>query len=64
MLRVESVAERMGDDLVCHDPTMPRVGKTAKTVVTTRRLEDSLHSTMIASLLFRCKSVLTIRRTD
>jgi hypothetical protein len=44
MLGVEAVAERMGDHVVGHHPTMPGVGKTAQAVVATRRLEDSLHA--------------------
>src|SRR5207247_6458339 len=44
MLGVEAVAERMGDHVVGHNPTMPGVGKTAQAVVATRRLEDSMHA--------------------
>src|SRR5437667_564956 len=40
MLGVEAVAERMGDNLVGHHPTMPSVGKTAQAVVTTRCRES------------------------
>ena len=47
MLGMETVAERMGDHLVGHHPTMPGFGKTAQAVVTTRRLEDSLHDEKI-----------------
>jgi len=39
----------MGDNLVGHHPTMPSVGKTAQAVVTTRCLEDGLHSSMLTS---------------
>src|SRR5437868_764669 len=49
MLGVEAVAERMGDNLVGHHPTMPSVGKTAQAVVITRCLEDGLHSFMLTS---------------
>src|SRR5581483_6257294 len=44
MLGMEAVAERMGDNLVGHHPTMPCVGKAAQAVVTTRCLKDGLHS--------------------
>ena len=44
MFGVEAVAERMGDLVVGHHPTMPGVCKTAQAVVATRRLEDSLHA--------------------
>src|SRR5215471_18407993 len=57
MLGVEAVAERMGDHLIGHHPTMPGVGKTAHAVVATRRLEDTLHSSMIASLPCLCKTM-------
>ena len=50
MLGVEAVAERMTDHLVDHHPTMPGVGKTAQAVVATRRLEDSLHASMMTIL--------------
>jgi hypothetical protein len=63
VLRVEAVAERMGDDLVGHDPMMPCVGETAKTVATTCCLEDSLHSSMIASLVLLCNRVNNMRLT-
>jgi hypothetical protein len=50
MLRVEAVAERMGDHIIGHHPTMPGFGKTAQAVVATRRLEDSLHTSMMTIL--------------
>ena len=50
MLGVEAVAERMGDHVVGHHPTMPGVGKTAQAVVATCRLEDSLHASMMTIL--------------
>jgi hypothetical protein len=50
MLGVEAVAERVGDHVVGHHPTVPSVGKTAQAVDATSRLEDSLHASMIAIL--------------
>src|SRR5271163_4024701 len=50
MLGVEAVAERMGDHVVGHHPTVPGVGKTAQAVDATRRLEDSLHASMMTIL--------------
>lgn len=47
MLGVEAVAEGMSDYLVGHYPTMPGISKAAQAVVTTCRLEDSLHTSMI-----------------
>ena len=47
MLGVEAVAERMADHVVGHHPTMPGASKTAQAVVATRRLEDSLHASMM-----------------
>ena len=47
MLGVEAVAERMANHVVgCH-ATMPSVGKTAQAVHSTRRLEDSLHGSIM-----------------
>jgi hypothetical protein len=57
MLGVEAVAERMGDHVVGHHPTMPGVGKTAQAVVATRRLEDSLHASMMTILPSLCKTM-------
>src|SRR5271155_1656059 len=50
MLGVEAVAERMGDYVVGHHPTVPGAGKTAKAFVPPRRLEDSLHASMMTIL--------------
>jgi len=47
MLGVEAVAERMADHVVGHHPTMPGAGKTAQAVHSTRRLEDSLHASIM-----------------
>jgi hypothetical protein len=55
MLGVEAVAERMGDHVVGHHPTVPGVGKTAQAVDATRRLEDSLHASMMTILPCLCK---------
>src|ERR1035438_8968420 len=55
MLEVEAVAERMGDHVVSHHPTVPGVGKTAQAVDATRRLEDSLHASMMTILPCLCK---------
>lgn len=44
MLRMETVTERMADYFVGHHPTMPGAGKTAQTLVATRRLEYSAHA--------------------
>src|SRR6516225_8695003 len=57
MLGVEAVAERVGDYVVGHHPTMPGVGKTAQAVVATRRLEDSLHASMMTILSCLCKII-------
>src|ERR1700678_558888 len=57
MLGVEAVAERMGDHVVGHHSTMPGVGKTAQAVVTTRRLEDSLHASIMTFLPCLCKTM-------
>ena len=54
MLGMEAVAERMGDHVVGHHPTMPGVGKTPKAVVATGRLEDSLHASMMTANLDCC----------
>jgi hypothetical protein len=47
MLRVEAVAECMADHLVGQDPPMPGAGETAQAVGATRRVEDSLHASMM-----------------
>src|SRR6516165_558998 len=51
MLGVEAVAERMGDHIVGHHPTMPGAGKTAHSVHSTRRLEDCLHPCIMTIVL-------------
>jgi hypothetical protein len=56
MLGVEAVAERMGDHVVGHHPTMPGAGKAAQTVVATRRLENSLHSSIMTIVTCFCKA--------
>src|SRR5580704_16847194 len=55
MLRVKTVAERMGDNLVRHHATVPRIGKSAQAVHATHRVEESLHVSMmtILSCLFK-----------
>jgi hypothetical protein len=50
MLRVKTVAERMGDNLVRHHATVPGVGKAAQAVNPTRRVEESLHASMMTIL--------------
>src|SRR5579863_2574725 len=57
VLRVEAVAKRMGDHLVGQHSAMPGVGKTAQSVVTPRRFEDSLHASIITLLLCLCKTM-------
>src|SRR5712672_1336835 len=47
MLGVEAVAEGMADHVVGHHPTMPGAGKTAQAVVAARRLENSLHASIM-----------------
>jgi hypothetical protein len=37
----------MADHIVVHHPTVPGGGKTAKTLVATRRLEHGLHAFMM-----------------
>ena len=54
---VEAVAERMGDHVIGHHPTMPGFGKTAQAVVPTRRLEDTLHASMMTILPSLCKTM-------
>jgi len=55
MLRVKTVAERMGDNLVRHHATVPRIGKSAQAVNATHGVEESLHVSMmtILSCLFK-----------
>ena len=47
MLRIEAVTERMADHVVGHHPMMPGFRKTAQAVHSTRRLEDSLHGSIM-----------------
>ena len=47
MLGMKPVAERMADHVVGHHTTMPGAGKTAQAVASTRRLEDSLHGSIM-----------------
>jgi hypothetical protein len=61
MLRVEAVAERMPDHGVGHHPTMPGVGKTAQAVHSARRLEDSLHATIVTNVPFQCNKMAARR---
>src|SRR4029077_3805329 len=57
MLGVEAVAERMADHVVGHHPTMPGAGKTAQAVVATRRLENSLHASIMTIVPCLCKTM-------
>src|ERR1700722_17127592 len=50
MLWVKTVAERMGDHLVRHHPTVPGVGKSSQAVDATHRVEESLHASMMTIL--------------
>jgi hypothetical protein len=50
MLWVKTVAERMGDHLVCHHPTVSGVGKSAQAVNPTHGIEESLHASMMTIL--------------
>ena len=56
-LGVEAVAERVADHVVGHHPTMPGVGKTAQAVHSTRRLEDSLHASIMTIVPCLCKTM-------
>ena len=44
MLWVETVAERVADDVVRHYSTVPGARKTSQAIDATRGLEDSLHA--------------------
>jgi hypothetical protein len=55
MVGVEAVAERMGNHVVVHNPAVPGVGETAQAGDATRRLEHSLHASMMTILLCVCK---------
>jgi hypothetical protein len=57
MLGMESVAERMGDHVVGHHPTMPGIGKTAQAVAASGRFEDSLHASMMTVVPCLCKTM-------
>src|SRR5262249_3442778 len=57
MLGVKTVAERMADHVVGHHPTMPNASKTAQAVASTRRLEDSLHASIMTIVLCLCKTM-------
>jgi hypothetical protein len=57
MVGMEAVTERMGDHVVGHHPAVPGVGKIAQTGDATRRLEDSLHASMMTILPCLCKRV-------
>ena len=50
MLGMETVAERMADYFVGHNPTMPGSGKAAQAVDAARCLEDSEHASMMTSV--------------
>jgi hypothetical protein len=57
MLGMEAVAERLADHVVCHHLRMPGAGKTAQSVVATRRFEDGLHSSMMTIVPCRSKTI-------
>lgn len=50
MLGMETVAERMADYFVRHNPTMPGSGKAAQAVDAARCLEDGEHASMMTSV--------------
>jgi hypothetical protein len=59
MLGVEAVAERMTDNVVGHHSTMPGGGKTAQALASTRRIEDSLHASIIITIVpSLCKTMV------
>jgi hypothetical protein len=60
MLGVEAVAERVADHVVGHHPTMPGAGKTAQAVVATRRLENSLHASIMTIVPCLCKTMAAL----
>jgi len=47
----------MADHLVGHHPTMPGAGKAAQAVVATRRLENSLHASIMIIVPCSCKTM-------
>jgi hypothetical protein len=57
MLWVKAVAERMADYVVGHHPTMPSAGKAAQAVASTRRLEHSLHASIMTIVPCLCKAI-------
>ena len=57
MLGVEAMAERMADNVIGHHPTMPGIRKTAQTVHSTSRLEDSLHASIMTIVPCLCKTI-------
>src|SRR5262245_47163319 len=61
MLRMEAVAECMGDHVVSHHPMMPGLGKTAQAVVAARRLEESLHASIMTVPPCLCKTMALAR---
>jgi hypothetical protein len=54
----------LGYDLIGHHPTMPCVGKTAHSVVTTCRLEDSLHTSNLIGMPRLIQPLATIGTRD
>jgi len=57
MLGVKAMAERMADHVVGHHPTMPGAGKTAQAVHSTRRLENSLHASIMTIVPCHCNTM-------
>ena len=57
MLWVKTVAERMGDHVVRHHPTVPGVGKLAQAVDAAHRVEESLHASMMTILRYLYKVI-------
>lgn len=56
MLRVETMTEGMANHRVGHDPLMPGTGKAAQAVVSTRRLKDSTHTSMVPTAQKPCNT--------
>src|SRR5580704_1397182 len=54
---VEAVAERMGDNIVSHNPTVPGVGKTTQAVDAAGCREHSLHIAIITILALLDKAI-------
>jgi hypothetical protein len=61
MLRVEAVTEGMADHRVGHDALMPGIGKTAQSVVSTRRLEDTTHTSRMPIVPHSYKTTAGLR---